>query len=77
MRLNHFIFTEKKSMREKEFSFFMLSNCQGSAFLWKNLSGKSLQSQFRRFRDENIVYLAFIFVLNKDQLGWSTASYSA
>ena len=39
-------------------------------FLWKNLSGKSLQSQFRRIRDENVVYLAFKFVLNENQSGW-------
>ena len=46
-------------------------------FLWKNLSGKSLQSQFRRIRDENVVYLAFKFVLNENQSGWLATSHSA
>ena len=32
------------------------------------------KSQFRQFRDENIVYLALKFILNNNQFGWSTTS---
>ena len=46
-------------------------------FLRKNLSGKSLQSQFHQFRDENIVYLAFKFIMNKNQSGWLMTSHTA
>ena len=46
-------------------------------FLRKNLSGKSLQSQLHQFRDENIVYLAFKFIMNKNQSGWLMTSHTA
>ena len=35
------------------------------------------KSQFHRFRDENIVYLAFKFVVNKNRSGLLTTSHSA
>ena len=46
-------------------------------FLRKNLSGKSLQSQFHQFHNENIVYLAFKFIMNKNQSGWLMTSQTA
>ena len=34
------------------------------------------ESQFRRFWEENIMYLAFKFVLNENQSGWLTTLYN-
>ena len=45
---------------------FILSNCHGNTFLWKKLSGKSLQIAISSI--ENIVHLAFKFVLKKNWL---------
>ena len=44
---------------------------------YEKVLAKNYESQFRRFRDENIVYLAFKFLLNKNQSGWLTTSLSA
>ena len=42
-------------------------------FKWKIF----YESQFHRFRHENIVYLAFKVLVNKHQSGWLTTSHSA
>ena len=74
--LKPFFFRRKKSTREKEFSFYQI--LLEILFFNGKISVKNLyELQFPRFLNENIVYLAFKFVLNKNQSGWLTTSHSA
>ena len=63
-------------MCKKEFSFYFIK-LSWKCFLLKKLSEKSLQITISQFGDENIVYLAFKFVLNKNQSGQLMTSHSA
>ena len=67
-----FCFHWKKADARKGMFFLFYQIVMETIFLWKNLSGKSLQSKFHWFQDENIVHLVFKFVLNTYRSGWST-----
>ena len=61
------LFSLKKSRCAKKNFLFILSNCLGIDLFMKEFKWKIFTIKFRRFHDENIVYLAFKFVLNKNQ----------
>ena len=75
--LKSFHFRKKRRCAKKNF-LFILSNCHGNAFFMKEFKWEIFyESHFHRFRHENIVYLAFKFVVNKNRSGWLTTSHSA
>ena len=66
--LKSFYFRKKKSMQEKEFSFYFIQ-LSTKRFFYERISVENLyESQFCRFRDQNVVYLTFKFVLNRNWL---------
>ena len=61
--LKSFYFRKKKVDVRKGIFFLFYQIVMETLFLWKKLSENLYESQIRRFRDENIVHLAFKFVL--------------
>ena len=74
--LKSFYLCKKKVNARKGIFFLFYRIVKDTLFLWKNMSENLYEPQFHRFCDNNIVDLAFKFVLNKDQSGWLTASHS-
>ena len=70
----------KKTVDERKGIFFLFYQIVREMLFYEKVLAKNYESQFRRFRrfrDENIVYLAFKFLLNRNQSGWLTTSLSA
>ena len=68
--LKSFYFRKKKVDAQKGI-FFLFYQIVRETLFYEKVEAKNYESQFRRFRDENIVYLAFKFLLNKNNLaGW-------
>ena len=76
MRWNHFIFVKKVNAWKG--IFFLFYQIVRETLFYEKVYMKNLyESQFRRFHNENNVYLAFKFALNKNQSGWLTTSHGA
>ena len=75
--LKSFYFRKKGRCAKRNFAFIFW-NCHGNAFYERisvgNLSRIAISLIFR---DENIVYIAFKFVVNKTESGWLKTSHSA
>ena len=63
-------------MPEKEFPFYFIK-LLWKRFFMKEFKWKIFTITISPVDNENIVYLAFKFVLDKNQSGWSTTSHSA
>ena len=74
--LKSFYFRKKSRCAKRDFLFFYQIVIE-TYFYERILVENLYESQFRRLRDENIVRLAFEFVLNKYQSGWWVTSHSA
>ena len=75
--LKSLYFRLKKSMREKEFSFFTYQIVLETLFYERIKVQNRYESQLRRLSDENIVCIAFKFILIKYQSGWWKTSHNA
>ena len=70
-------YLRKKKADVQKGIFFLFYQIVMEVLFIKKLSEKSLQITISQFGDENIVYLAFKFVLNKNQSGQLMTSHSA
>ena len=75
--LKSLYFRLKKSMREKEFSFFTYQIVLETLFYERIKVKNRYESQLRRLSDENIVCIAFKFISIKYQSGWWKTSHNA